>query len=127
MPGKETQSDHHPDHDFTTIDDAIGLAEQLLDSLNKLGEYKHPLDVRKGRKGVEHLTDKDENSKILKAGAKTYFFDIKETKDSKPFLLITESRYKGEDEDRERSSIVVFEQNVQAFAEAVADMAAKLE
>jgi hypothetical protein len=123
MPGKEAISDEGPDRDFTTIDDAIGLAEQLLESLNKLGEYKHPLDVRRG---VGRLVDKDENSKILKAGAKTYFFDIKETKDKKPFLLITESRYKGEDEERERSSIVIFEQDVDAFAEAVADIATKL-
>jgi hypothetical protein len=123
MPGKEAISDQEPDRDFTTIDDAIGMAEQLLEGLNKLGEYKHPLDVRRG---VGRLVDKDENSKILKAGAKTYFFDIKETKDKKPFLLITESRFKGEGEERERSSIVVFEQNIPAFAEAVSEMATKI-
>ena len=81
------------------------MAEALLESLNKLGEYKHPLDVRRG---VVNMVDKDENSKILKAGAKTYFFDLKETKDKKPFLLITESRFKGEDEERERSQYCGF-------------------
>jgi hypothetical protein len=125
MPGsKEAKPIVDLDHEFTTIDDAIGLAEELLKGLNKLGEYKHPLDVRRG---VDNLIDKDENSKILKAGAKTYFFDLKETKDKKPFLLITESRFKGEDEERERSSIVIFEQNIPTFAEAIAQMAAKLE
>ena len=123
MPGKEAISDQGPDRNFATIDDAIGMAEQLLESLNKLGEYKHPLDVRRG---VGSVVDKDENSKILKAGAKTYFFDIKETKDQKPFLLITESRYKGENEERERSSIVIFEQNAGAFAKAVTEMTSKL-
>jgi hypothetical protein len=125
MPGsKEAKPIVDPDHEFNTIDDAIGLTEKLLKGLNKLGEYKHPLDVRKG---VVNLVETDENSKILKAGAKTYFFDLKETKDKKPFLLITESRFKGGDKERERSSIVVFEQNIPAFAEAVAQLAAKLE
>ena len=116
--------DQSPDREeIVTIDDAIGQAEELLASLNKLGEYKHPLDVRRG---VGKVVDKDENSKILKAGAKTYFFDIKETKDKKPYLLITESRFKGEGDDRERSSIVVFQQNIQDFAQAISDMAARI-
>ena len=120
---KEAQSERGEDREFTTIDDAIGLAEELLSSLNKLGEYKHPLDVRRG---VGKVVDKDERSKILKAGAKTYFFDIKETKDKKPFLLITESRFKGEGDERERSSILVFQQNVQDFAQAISDLAEKI-
>jgi len=122
MPSKEAQPVDE-DRELITIDDAIGHAEELLASLNKLGEYKHPLDVRRG---VGNVIDKDENSKILKAGAKTYFFDIKETRDKKPYLLITESRFKGKDDERERSSIVIFQQNIQDFAQAISDMAAKI-
>ena len=120
---KEAQSDYSDNREFTTIDDAIGLAEELLTSLNKLGEYKHPLDVRRG---VSSVIDKDDRSKILKAGGRTYFFDIKETKDKKPFLLITESRFKGEGDERERSSILVFQHNVQDFAQAISDLAEKI-
>jgi hypothetical protein len=75
---------------------------------------------------VGKVVNKDERSKTLKAGAKTYFFDIKETKDKKPYLLITESRFKGEGEERERSSILVFQQNVQDFAQAISDLAKKI-
>ena len=120
---KEAKPIVDPDHDFTTIDDAIGLAEALLKGLNKLGEYKHPLDVRRG---VVTVVDKDENSKILKAGAKTYFFDLKETKDKKPFLLITESRFSGDDGERERNSILIFPEQAQEFAGLVSEFAEKI-
>ena len=35
-------------------------------------------------------------NKTVKAGLTTYFFDIKETKGGKLYLVITESRFKGE-------------------------------
>ena len=72
------------------------------------------------------MVERQKHSKTVKAGSKTYFFDIKETKDGKPFLLITESRFKGEGEERERSSIIVFQDNAQEFTEAVTEMSEKL-
>jgi hypothetical protein len=111
---------------YTTIDDVIRLATELLVRLNQLGEYKHPLDVRKGRKEVVNMVERQENSKTVKAGSKTYFFDVKETKEGKPYLLITESRFKSEGEERERSSIIVFQDNAQEFTEAVTQMNEKL-
>jgi hypothetical protein len=79
MQGKR-ESKLNDDHQlgYTTIDDAIRLASELLVRLNQLGEYKHPLDVRRGRKEVVTMVERQENSKIVKAGSKTYFFDIKE-------------------------------------------------
>jgi len=35
-------------------------------------------------------------NKTVRAGSTTYFFDIKETKGGKLYLVITESRFKGE-------------------------------
>ena len=61
-------------------------------------------------------------SKTVKAGAATYFFDIKETKQGKPFLVITMSRYKGEDEDRERSSIIIFQGQAEEYLKATQEM-----
>jgi hypothetical protein len=40
--------------------------------------------------------------------------------------MITESRFKGEGEERERSTIIVFQENAQEFAEAVSQMSEKL-
>lgn len=73
------------------------------------------------------MVERAENSRTVKAGAKTYFLDIKETKEGKPYLMITESRFKGEGDERERSTIVVFQDNAQAFADALTEMVEKLE
>jgi hypothetical protein len=110
-----------------TIDDLTRQAEELARGLRQLGEYKHPLSIRRGTsiKG-EGVSDVTEESKTVKAGAKTYFFDLKETKEGKPYLTITESRFKGEDEERERHTIVVFPENAEEFTEALAAMAEKL-
>lgn len=72
------------------------------------------------------MTDQNE-SKIVKAGSKTYFFDLRETKEGQPFLTITETRFKGEGQDRERSSIVVFPDNALDFLEATQEMIEKLQ
>ena len=113
--------------DYTTIDDAIRLTKELLARLSQLGEYKYPLDVRRGRKEVLNVVEQNNQSKIVKAGSKTYFFDINKTKDGKFYLVITESRFKGEGEERERSSIFVFQENAQKFATAVSEMVDILE
>jgi hypothetical protein len=63
---------------------------------------------------------------MLKAAGKTFFFDVKETREKKPYLVITESRLKGEGEKPERSSIMIFQENLGEFAEVVAKMAKKM-
>ena len=124
---KDSRKVSDPDLGYTTIDDVIQLAKELLARLGQLGGYKHPLMVRRGRKGVVNMVERNEESMTIKAGAKTYFFDIKKTKEGKPYLLITESRFKGEGKDRERNSIVVFQENAQEFAKTVSEVAAKLD
>ncbi len=113
---------------FTTIDDLVQKAEELTSGLRKLSEFKHPLDVRRGVAKGEGVIDmaKQEDSRTVKAGSKTYFFDIKKTREDKPFLVITESRFKGEGSKRERASISVFPENADEFILAVSDMVALL-
>lgn len=72
------------------------------------------------------MADQQE-SRTVKAGARTYFFDLKETKEGKPFLTITESRFVGEGKDRERVSITVFPDQAQEFLAAAQEMVKKLE
>ena len=112
---------------FATIDDCIALTHELAVQLNKLGEYRHPLDVRRGvRKEVVDMGD-NQQGKQVRAGSKTYFLDIETTKEEgKRYLRITESRFKGEGKDRERKSIVVFPEHAQEFATAVAEIVGKL-
>ena len=108
---------------FTTIDDCVLLVQELAMNLGRLSEYKHPLGVRKGVMRVNEA----EESKTIKAGSRTYFLDRKLSKDGRPFLVITESRFKGEGEDRERTSIVIFPDHAEAFSGAVSEMVADLE
>ena len=72
-----------------------------------------------------NMTEYDD-SIIVKAGSRTYFFDLKQTRDKKPYLLITESRFKGEGEERERISISIFPETAEAFGQAVSGMMARL-
>jgi len=109
---------------FTTIDDMLDLARELVDGLNQLGERRHPLDIRRG---VRNMVERKENeSEMLKASGKTFFFDIKESREKKPYLVITESRLKGEGEKPERNSIMIFQESLDEFAEVVAKMAKKI-
>lgn len=107
---------------FTTIDDAISLAKELLTRLNTLGEYRHPLSVRKG----VNILAQQEDSRIVKAGSKTYFFDLKQTKEGKTYLIITESRFKKEGEARERAALIVFPEHIQEFVAAIQEMTKRL-
>ena len=67
-------------------------------------------------------------SKIVKAGARTYFFDIKEAKNGKKYLALTESRLIGDKDKNEhhRSTIIIFPEQAKEFAEMVNEMTAKL-
>jgi hypothetical protein len=61
-------------------------------------------------------------SQAIRAGASTYFLDIKETQAGKPYLAITESRFKGEGSPRQRVTIVVFPEYIEEFLKAITDI-----
>jgi hypothetical protein len=63
----------------------------------------------------------DRISKVIRAGRRTYFFDVQKTTDGKNYLKITESRQRGP--DRLRSSILVFPEDIQEFSEVFNEMA----
>ena len=67
-----------------------------------------------------------DNSQTIKAGSITYFFDVKETRQGKPYLVITMSRFKGEGEDRDRVSIPLFPEHVRTFVKVFLEMAQNL-
>jgi hypothetical protein len=63
------------------------------------------------------------NSRTIKAGAITYFFDIKETRQGGSYLVITMTRFKGEEEERDRVSMPIFPEHTEAFVKILTDMA----
>lgn len=66
------------------------------------------------------------DSQMVKAGSKTYFFDLKKTRENKPYLVITESRFKGEGKERERVSMTVFPEQADEFLKATQEMINKI-
>lgn len=72
---------------------------------------------------VNHLSTKDNlESRQIRAGARTYFFDVAMTSEGKRYLKITESRFKGENDERERASILVFPEQAKAFLAVVTEL-----
>src|SRR5687768_5797478 len=113
---------------FETIDDLVKRAEELFVGLKKLSKTKYPLDIRRGmRKEVDEGMKNSRESTQIKAGSRTYFFDIKTTRDGKPYLVITESKFKREGADRERNFIMIFQEHSEEFAKVISEMVAKLQ
>ena len=71
------------------------------------------------------MTDTD-NSRTVRAGSNTYFFDLKETDDGKLFLVITQSRFKGEGKGHDRTSLAIFPETSQEFLQTAQDMLSRL-
>jgi hypothetical protein len=60
---------------------------------------------------------KELSSEQVPAGRRTYFFDVKESKDGARYLVITESKKAGE--ARERNSVMVFEDDIVPFSKTL--------
>ena len=54
------------------------------------------------------------------AGRRTYFFDVKQAKNDKPFLKITQSEINGE--ERKKSYLNIFDTEVNQFHSALAQV-----
>ena len=69
---------------------------------------------------------REAKTRMVKAGGRTYFFDLKEAKNGKKFLVLTESRWAGDGKEHLRSSIILFPEQAKEFSEAVGEMTAQL-
>jgi Protein of unknown function (DUF3276) len=122
-PNQNTPIGEKPDRNpIVTIDDCTHLAQELAGALHRLGEYKHPLALRKGQGKTNPATP----HQILKAGSKTYFFDVKQAKDGRPYLTITENRPGADGKGNKRISLIVFPEHAQEFVEMAAGIATQL-
>lgn len=105
------------------LDTLQKLAQQLVEGLNQLEQYQHSTQPKPNRrKGVDMAKDNN----MVRAGSRTYFFDAKKTEKGDWYLLITESRYKGEGKDRERNSIAVYKDHAAAFLGKASEALAEL-
>lgn len=58
--------------------------------------------------------------RMVRAGKRTYFFDVKSTKNSKKFLIISESTPAGEGKFN-RSSLLIFQDDMENFFSAFSE------
>ncbi len=66
-------------------------------------------------------------SKAIKAKDRTYFVDVKETKNNSRYLTLAESKPSKDGEKKyTRSSIAVFESNLDEFRQAIEEAYAQL-
>ena len=101
---------------ITTIDDALRMAGNLYKGLIELSQSKYPLDIRKGVMG---MYNERKGGEVIKTSGKTFFLDIEQTKNGKPYLKITESRKDGKNGDQIRNSVIVFQEDIREFAQAI--------
>ena len=110
-----------------TLADLAARVDLLTTQLLRLTAAAPEQAIEQDSPGEEVLDmAENDDSIIVKAGSKTYFFDLKQTRDNIPYLLLTESRYKGEGEERERVSITIFPESAGPFGQAVAEMMTRL-
>lgn len=130
QPNSETEREPFPTFDDVVerVNEAQGKINEAVAILTRMGDFKHPLDVRKGRvlgKEVEESMSEERESRQIKGAGRTYFLDVEKTSQGKPYLRITESK-KGEGDKFERNSILVFPEDAADFSDAVTTMLDRL-
>lgn len=76
------------------------------------------------------FSDRDEVfTKVVKAGRRTYFFDIKKTKGNDLYLTITESKKftEGESERFEKHKIFLYKEDFENFEDALKESLSKID
>ena len=105
-----------------TIDDLLISAGKLYKGLIDLSQQKHPLDIRRGVSDM----NAERESETVKAQGRTYFLDVESTKEGKPYLRITESHINKEKNESVRNTILVFQEDIHEFTQALTKMAYKV-
>lgn len=65
-------------------------------------------------------------SEKLSAGGRTYFFDIKEAKSGRPYLLVTETRFDKRSGEMARSRLIFYPEVVGEYSKIFQDMVEQL-
>jgi hypothetical protein len=66
--------------------------------------------------------NQDIHSKVIRAGRRTYFFDVKSTRNNEMYLVITESKKRIEDDGNsfyEKHKIFLYHEDIENFRDAL--------
>ncbi len=79
----------------------------------------------KGEKGAESAFNQDVFSKVVRAGKRTYFFDVKSTRNEEYYLTITESKKQFEDNGNfhyEKHKIFLYREDFEKFTDCLQEI-----
>lgn len=78
---------------------------------------------------MENDKNNEVYSKVVRAGKRTYFFDVKSTKGSDLYITLTESKKVFQDgrETYQKHKIFLYKEDFEKFQEGLADVLTKIE
>ena len=78
---------------------------------------------------MENDKNNEVYSKVVRAGKRTYFFDVKSTKGSDLYITLTESKKVFQDrrETYQKHKIFLYKEDFEKFQEGLADALSKIE
>ena len=82
-------------------------------------------DYKEGIKKTESKFNQEIHSEIVRAGKRTYFFDVKSTRNDEYYLTITESKKRYTDEGKfhfEKHKIFLYKEDFDKFADSLQDV-----
>lgn len=78
-----------------------------------------------GMDDVDNKFKQEIHSKVVRAGKRTYFFDVKSTRNDEYYLTITESKKKFENDGKfhfEKHKIFLYKEDFEKFADCLHDI-----
>jgi hypothetical protein len=81
-------------------------------------------------RGMENDKNNEVYSKVVRAGKRTYFFDVKATKGNDLYITLTESKKTFNDDGRDnyqKHKIFLYKEDFEKFKEGLEDVLAKID
>ena len=83
------------------------------------------VDNKEERKNSDSKFNQEIHSKVVRAGKRTYFFDVKSTRNEEFYLTITESKKRFEDNGNfhyEKHKIFLYKEDFEKFSECLQEI-----
>ena len=83
------------------------------------------VDSKEGMKNSESKFNQEIYSKVVRAGKRTYFFDVKSTRNDEYYLTITESKKRYADNGKfhfEKHKVFLYKEDFEKFTDSLKDV-----
>jgi len=83
------------------------------------------VDNKEERKDSQEQYRQEIHSKVIRAGKRTYFFDVKSTRNNEYYLTITESKKKYSDKGKfhyEKHKVFLYQEDFEKFSDSLTEV-----